>query len=112
MFTSETGTYFGKTTKRGEGKDRKALREAIASLVSGDLTKFTTEMNKLEGTAYIDRFIQLFEFALPKLQRTELVGDEENPLEIINKETDKELIDRVTKLIGNNNTVTSPAKQN
>lgn len=49
--------------------------------VEGGLTKFETELNKLKGKDYVNAFLQLLEYHKPKLNRTTLSNDPDNPFE-------------------------------
>lgn len=62
-------------TKGSENKEKKALREMITILIEKNQEKFKKEMNKLSGVQYIDRFISLIEYVIPKLNRTDLTND-------------------------------------
>lgn len=42
--------------------------------LNGGLKKFSKEMGKLKGEAYIDRYIKLLEHFKPKLSRQEFTG--------------------------------------
>ena len=46
------------------------------------MEKFRTELNKLQGAQFIQRFTDLLEYHKPKLQRSELAGDPNNPIHI------------------------------
>ena len=50
--------------------------------MNSGLEKFQQEMDKLQGKAFTDTFINLIEYHKPKLARTELTGDGGNAIEI------------------------------
>jgi len=96
-FNSHTGAVYGRKSKRSEDKDKKHLREVILNLLKENEEKFTEELNKLHGTAFIDRFLNMLEYALPKIRRTEIIEEEEigTPVDL-SKVSDaalKELVD-------------------
>ena len=72
---------------------RKAWELIGDSLVNECSDKFMEEMNKLEGTAYINAFLNIMEFFKPKLSRQESLN------------TNVEL-DRVTVTIADSQTIT------
>jgi len=88
----------GNPVGRKEGvpnKDKQKLRESIAQLLDDNQEKFNREFFKLDGAAFIDRFINLLEYCTPKLNRTDLVSDDEK-INCINF-TDVELINKLNQ---------------
>ena len=63
--------------KGAQNKEKKALRELLTTFLEENYDKFLTELFKLEGKEFSDRFIQLLEYATPKLNRTDLTNDGE-----------------------------------
>ena len=61
--------------KGSENKEKKALRELLTMFLEDNYDKFLKELYKLEGKEFSDRFIQLLEYATPKLNRTDLTND-------------------------------------
>jgi len=98
-FNSKTGAIYGRKSKRGEDKDKKHLRDVILKLLKENEEKFTEELNKLQGTAFIDRFLNILEYALPKMRRTEIIEEEEigTPVDFskVSDATLKELMDAI-----------------
>lgn len=50
--------------------------------MSEGLEKFKTEMSGLKGKQFTDAFTNLLEFYKPKLTRTTVAGDQQNPIKI------------------------------
>ena len=48
--------------------------------MTGGLEKFRTELESLQGMAYVNAFITLLEFHKPKLARTEMTGKDGAPI--------------------------------
>lgn len=63
-------------------ESNKQIRTFLQSLLTDGQEKFKIELMSLKGKAFIDAWTTLIEFSTPKLQRTEVVGDEEKPLQI------------------------------
>ena len=57
---------------------RKAWELIGESLMNECSDKFMVEMNKLEGTAYINAFLNIMEYFKPKLSRSEVLSQNEN----------------------------------
>ena len=57
---------------------RKAWELIGESLMNECSDKFMVEMNKLEGTAYINAFLNIMEYFKPKLSRSETINQNEN----------------------------------
>jgi hypothetical protein len=60
-------------------KVKQIQREFIQSLLDDQQDKIKTELQKLTGKDYISAVTCLLEFALPKLNRTELTADADGP---------------------------------
>jgi len=45
-------------------------------------SKFRREMMSMQGKDYIDRYLQLIEYSVPKLSRVEKTGENTNPIQI------------------------------
>lgn len=58
--------------KGAKNKDTKALRERINHLLNKNWEAIQTDLEELTPKERIDAYIKLLEYALPKLQRTEL----------------------------------------
>jgi hypothetical protein len=72
------GKFLPGNPGRPEGtpnKVTKMQREFIQSLLDDQQPKIKTELQKLTGKDYITAVTCLLEFALPKLNRTELTAD-------------------------------------
>lgn len=48
--------------------------------LDGGLEKFKNELDTLKGEKYINAFLALLEYHKPKLARTTLEGDKDNPI--------------------------------
>lgn len=67
-----TGRKFGGRTKGTPNKDTKALRSCIEALLESQWDQVLKDINNLTSKERIDTVIRLLEYALPKLNRTEL----------------------------------------
>jgi hypothetical protein len=64
----------GKT--KGSVNKKTAILDAFAEdVVSGGIDKFKKELRTLKGSAYINAYLQLFEYVKPKLSRMEMRAD-------------------------------------
>jgi len=61
--------------KGSVNKERKELRILINTYLEINEDKFFQELNKLKSAQYIDRFLQLLEYGLGKLNRVDLTND-------------------------------------
>jgi len=74
----EKGHKYAKGRPQGaENKEKKELRILITSYLEKNEDKFFKELNKLQSEKYIDRFLQLLEYGLGKLNRVDLTNDGE-----------------------------------
>lgn len=72
--------------KKGEGGRKKGSsnkvtiiqRDFIQCLLDSQQDKIKSELSKLTGKDYISAITGMMEFVLPKLQRTELKGADDN----------------------------------
>lgn len=82
-----TGNKFAKNQGRKAGVPNKATanaRDAIASFVDGNaerLTGWLDKMAKDNPEAAFKAFMSVVEYHIPKLARTEQVGDPDKPIE-------------------------------
>lgn len=67
-----TGKKFGGRKKGTPNKETKALRKCIEELLEDQWVKILEDINELTPKERIDIIIRLLEYALPKLNRTEL----------------------------------------
>ena len=51
------------------------LKELISSYSQDKFSRFIIEMNRLEGSEYVKAYLSLLEYSLPKLQRSEIMGE-------------------------------------
>lgn len=101
------------TGKRGPGKATTAAREAIGKFVDGNAHRLQAWLDRIAegvppkldarkkpipGTGIppdpvkaSQLFIQVIEYHVPKLARTEHAGDKENPVHIVMSDTDADL---------------------
>jgi hypothetical protein len=64
--------------KKGTVNKKTAILDSFAkSVVDGGMAKFERELNKLSGQAYINAYLQLFEYVKPKLSRMEMKAEVE-----------------------------------
>ena len=82
MKRNEQGKFLPGNPGRPEGTPNKVTRmqrEFIQSLLDDQQDKIKTELQKLTGKDYISAVTSLLEFALPKLNRSELTADPDGP---------------------------------
>lgn len=58
------------------------IRKHIHTFLEGHVDRFTEAVNDLPPEQFIEVYIKLMEYGLPKLARTELTGNEGEALEI------------------------------
>lgn len=86
---SKNKTSF-KTGKGGgrppNAKNKKTLilSTFAQTIVEGGMERFKKELNSLKGKYYVDAFITLLEYVIPKLARTEVTGDNGAPIQTSN----------------------------
>lgn len=69
--------------KKGEKQKKTLILDNFAKdIVDGGMEKFRTELNKLTGQNYVYAYLSIFEYVKPKLSRTTIEGDGNNPLVI------------------------------
>ena len=51
------------------------LKELISSYSQDKFSRFIVEMDRLEGSEYVKSYLSLLEYSLPKLQRSEIMGE-------------------------------------
>lgn len=78
-------------------KKNKQIREFLQSILADNQDKFLKELMSLKGKQFIDAWTVLIEYSVPKLQRTEIVGDEEQPLNIDLNKLDEQTIKGLLK---------------
>lgn len=76
-----------KGAKNRETIVKEALMNNLWDQVSGKMTgegidRCFNEMQKLDGKDYVYAFLSMLEYFKPKLNRTTLSGDEDNPLNL------------------------------
>lgn len=67
-----TGKKFGGRKKGTPNRETKALRERINILLDSRWEQFLTDLDKLSEKERVDTVIRMLEYALPKLNRTEV----------------------------------------
>lgn len=81
--------------KGSANKVNDQLREMVRELIeSVGLDKLKKDIKELKAKERIDAMTSLLEFVLPKLNRTTISGDKENPLTI--QDARRELIEKLT----------------
>lgn len=73
---------YGGRAKGAPNKRTEQWEQFVEYCMNGGLEKFQTEMEKLTGKDYVSAFANLLEFHKPKLTRSTLVGDKENPVTV------------------------------
>src|SRR5271163_2710843 len=61
----------GGRKKGSASKKTEILKKFTSDILNGGRQKFMVEMRKLEGKAYIDAYLALMEYSLPKMSRVE-----------------------------------------
>ena len=75
----EKGNTLGSGRPKGaSNKETKQLREFIASVLEDNYDKFMTELEKLEGKAFLDVIGNFMEYKEAKLSRIEVKAEVEN----------------------------------
>jgi hypothetical protein len=73
-----------KTGGRAKGVPNKAtadVKQAIAAFTSANVDKLDEWLNSIDDPAKrLDLYFKALEYTMPKLARTELSGDKENPI--------------------------------
>lgn len=81
----------GGRPKGAQNKETKKLRQFLADVLDNNQERFEEELLSLEGEKFVQAFSNLLEYCTPKLQRTELTGDVENPVQAVFKIGDQEI---------------------
>ena len=98
--TESSGKKRAKTGGRAPGSTNKATRqarEAIALFVDGNADRLQEWLDAIAAdpkygpAAAFDRFMGVVEYHVPKLQRTEHVGDGGGPVRIVASKEDESL---------------------
>lgn len=77
------GSRDGSGRPKGAKNKRTEQWEIFADYcVNGGLERFQKELDGLKGKAYVDAFANLLEFHKPKLSRTTVVGEQDNPITV------------------------------
>lgn len=66
----------GGRTKGTPNIATKIQREFIQSLLDNQTNKIEIELNKLDGKEYLNVILNLLEYSIPKLNRTEIVNND------------------------------------
>ncbi len=64
----QSGNYKGRLVGAID-KDKRKMREIIGSVIDDNAERFKEELDKLSGKAFLDFYIKLLEYVVPKLQR-------------------------------------------
>ena len=89
--TKETEPKLGKNRgNAGKGRPKGAankatadVKAAIAAFTSANVEKLDDWLNQIDDPAKrLDLYFKALEYTMPKLARTELAGDKENPLTV------------------------------
>jgi len=79
-FNSETASKAGKKSKRGPDSDTKKLRQAIGTFLDNNserIEEWMDQVAKEDPKEALKIFKDMAEYALPKLQRTELKSEQD-----------------------------------
>lgn len=75
------GVKTGGRTKGTPNKSTAEVREAIAAFASANVDQMGIWLNEIESPEKkLDLFLRAIEYHIPKLARTEVAGDSDNPL--------------------------------
>ena len=75
------GVKTGGRQKGTPNKSTAEVREAIAAFASANVDQMGTWLNEIESPEKkLDLFLRAIEYHIPKLARTEVAGDSDNPL--------------------------------
>jgi hypothetical protein len=78
--------------KGAENKEKKQLRESINAILEGGIEDFNQAMSELRETnpkAYLDTYVKLIEYGLPKLRSVDTTIDVKDNVESIKIEIKK-----------------------
>lgn len=98
-----TGKKFGGRGKGTPNKETTTIRHYISAITEGGRDKFENELNKLEGKEYVNSFIHLLDFSLPKLQRIEYTDDSDTKVKIDFSKYTKTELEQLRTLIAKSN---------
>ena len=70
-----TGKKFGGRKKGTPNKDTKQLREKIEALLTDNWEQINEDLKEVTPKERIDAYTKLLEYSVPKLNRTELKGE-------------------------------------
>jgi len=79
----QSGNYKGRPVGAID-KDKRKLREIIGSALDDNVERVKEELQKLSGKDFLDFYIKLLEFGLPKLQRQAIEIDQETIVRTFN----------------------------
>lgn len=91
-----TGKKFGGRKKGTPNKDTKKLRQKVDILLSEKWEQLENDLKELKPKDRIEVYIKLLEYALPKLNRTELNSSDE--IEVMLKMSSSERQKRINEL--------------
>jgi hypothetical protein len=85
--TSKVDKSRPKTGGRAKGVPNKStadVKEAIAAFTSANVSKLDEWLNSIDDPAKrLDLYFKALEYTMPKLARSELVGDEKQPIQVV-----------------------------
>jgi hypothetical protein len=76
------GNKFAGSRKGVKNKKTEQWESFCEYLTNGGIERAQQELHALEGKDFINAIIALLEFTKPKLARTVIVGDKENPITV------------------------------
>jgi hypothetical protein len=89
----EKGHNLGQGRPKGaENKEKKTLRESINAILEGGVEDFNSTMAELRETnpkAYLDTYIKLIDFGLPRLKSVDTIISTKDNIESIKIEIKK-----------------------
>lgn len=84
--------------KGAKGKKTQQWEQFAEWMMNEGMSKFQDELDKLEGKQYIEAVQNMIEYFQPKLSRTEISGDKDNPLVLkfyLKDEDQKDILDNL-----------------
>ena len=66
-------------------KNKRKIREWLDEYLTNNTLKLYTELEKLSGKDYVDSFVKLMEYGIPKLQRQTIEIDQDNIVRVFNE---------------------------
>ena len=79
----QSGNYKGRPVGAID-KDKRKIRDIINTAIEDNANRVHEELSQLKGKAFLDFYIKLLEYGLPKLQRQTIEIDQETIVRTFN----------------------------